>query len=131
MGVAGGEPSTTGPLPLKPEPARWQPSPFRSWKPPEAPAVESSALMMSCVSTSSPLPEPLNVASAGQPSLSPDQAVAMNGARKRNWTPAASALPSPTVRTILPFVSEPAPAVVQGFAGDGSSAVPYSQSAPG
>src|SRR5207302_3917659 len=126
------DPTLTGPFPLGPK--AWAaaahpsggppaPGPPRSENWPVAPAVVGSALMISWARKVSPA---LNLEVETQlASPFSIQVVERLGTRKRVWIPFASAMPFPSVRTILPLVSVPAPpaAVVQGFAA-GSSPVP-------
>src|SRR5436309_10372645 len=112
---------------VKPDPAWAQPSPLISWNRAVIPAVDGSAFRTSWEIRPSP---ESNVDPSGQGLSLSCHTVASIGVVIRKWTPLTSALPLPTVRTIFPLVSEPAPMGVHS-AGAGSSSVPYVQSAPG
>src|SRR2546425_41634 len=88
---------------MKPFPARLQLSPFWSTNAPDAPADVGSALMMIWLISSSPSSyfEPAaQVPGVLWPSC---QLVESSGVVSRKWIPAASMVPLPIVRTILPL----------------------------
>src|SRR5439155_24082497 len=109
--------------PMKPAPARLQPSPFMSTKEPDAPAVVGSALRTIWLTSSSPLSyvDPC-VHVPGGLWLS-CQVVDSSGVVSRYWMPFASTRPLPIVRTIFPLRSLPSPVAVHALCA-GSSAVP-------
>jgi len=117
---------------MKPLPARLHPSLFMSTKAPDAPADVGSALRTIWLTSSSPSSyvEPLAHVPCGL--WLSVQVVDSSGVESRNWIPFASGLPFPSVRTIFPLKSFPAPVGVQSAAG-GSSFVftPPRHSEPG
>jgi hypothetical protein len=87
---------------MKPDPARLHPSPFRSTKDPDAPAVVGSALRVSWLINSSPSSyvEPGAQVPCGL--WLSVHVVDSSGVVSRYWMPFASALTLPSVRTIFP-----------------------------
>src|SRR5439155_5529902 len=106
---------------MKPLPARRHPSPFMSTKEPDAPADVGSALRTIWLTSSSPSSyvEPLAHVPGGL--WLSVQVVDSSGVLSRNWTPSASGLLFPSVRTIFPLKSLPSPVAVHNLCG-GSSA---------